>query len=114
MSLHRCRWRTYKVASYRSVEPTKSHSETIPVHVVIDVNVSLNVNVDDLTMDTQTLSYKKLDVYQSSIQFLSIALRLIAVLPKGQAKLADAGGSGTPLRNRTWFGDGMRRHPRCS
>ena len=73
----------------RSVEPTKSHPETIPVHVVIDVNVSLNVTVDDLTMDTQTLSYKKLDVYQSSIQFLNIALRLIAAFPKGQAKLAD-------------------------
>jgi four helix bundle protein len=61
------------------------------VSVVVDVSVSVSVNVyvDGLTMDTQTLSYKKLEVYQSSIQFLDIALRLVSGLPKGQAKLAD-------------------------
>ena len=35
------------------------------------------------------LSFKKLDVYRLSIEFLELAFNLVAQLPKGQAKLAD-------------------------
>lgn len=35
------------------------------------------------------LSYKKLDVYALSVEFLSLTFRLLAPLPKGHAKLAD-------------------------
>jgi four helix bundle protein len=35
------------------------------------------------------LSFKKLDVYRLSIEFLELAFHLITQLPKGQAKLAD-------------------------
>jgi len=35
------------------------------------------------------LSFQKLDVYQRSIEFLAFVHRLLAVLPKGHADLAD-------------------------
>ncbi len=35
------------------------------------------------------LSYKKLDVYKLSVEFLSFSLHLLAPLPKGHTKLAD-------------------------
>lgn len=35
------------------------------------------------------LSYKKLDVYKISVEFLSLAFQILARLPKGNGKLAD-------------------------
>ena len=35
------------------------------------------------------MSYEKLDVYQCSIKFLSIAIKLTSELPRGHASLAD-------------------------
>jgi len=34
------------------------------------------------------LSFQKLDVYQRAIQFLVVALEIVAALPRGQAELA--------------------------
>jgi four helix bundle protein len=35
------------------------------------------------------LSFQRLDIYQSSIQFLALSSRLLTTLPKGNASLAD-------------------------
>jgi four helix bundle protein len=35
------------------------------------------------------LDYKRLDVYQSAISFVEVALRLVALLPRGHSALAD-------------------------
>lgn len=45
-----------KVASCGASTLLKVIPENNSVHAVFDVSVSLNVTVDDLTMDTQTLS----------------------------------------------------------
>ena len=67
-----------------------------PVIVAAHVNVNANVEVIDQTklasaaVDTASmLSFQKLDVYRCSMEFLALANRVRAAVPKGHADLVD-------------------------
>ncbi len=61
----------------------------------MNVNATLDVDVDGtkphLTAadNVGMLSFQRLRVYQRSIEFLAVALEIIADLPKGHSELAD-------------------------
>lgn len=61
----------------------------------MNVNATLAVDVvgakpqPAVADNVDMLSFQKLRVYQRSIEFLAVALEIIAELPKGHAELAD-------------------------